>query len=333
MNIHSRALAGALLLPAALCLTFADAHAQTAPLGGAVFPSKPVQLIVPFAAGGATDAFARIVGQKLGERWGQTVVIDNKAGATGAIGSTFVARAPADGYTLLVGTASTHSVAPAVNPKLTYHIKDFAPVSLLSTFPNLLVVNPDVPAKNVAELIALLRAQPGKLNFGSTGTGGSVHLAGELFKIATKTDMVHVPFKGSGPALNELLAGRVELAFDNIPAMLPFVQSGKLRALGVTSLARVPSLPNLPAVAETVPGFEATTWIGIFAPAGVPASLIKKIASDIQDVMQLADVKQKMMEQGAVAVGSTPEEFGKFVAADTEKWRRVVKTAGIVAVD
>lgn len=294
------------------------------------FPSKPVTVVVPFAAGGATDAIARLVGQKLGERWGQPVVVDNRAGATGAIGSMSVARAPADGYTLLLATASTHSVAPAVNPKLPYSMKDFSAVSLVATFPNMLVVHPSVPARNVSEFIALLKAEPTKYNFASTGAGGSVHLAAELFKIATRTEMVHVPFKGSGAAMAELLSGRVQVAFDNIPPVWAQVQQGKLRALAVTGLERSPIAPDVPTIAETVPGFEATTWVGLVAPAGLPPAIAAKIAADTHEVMQLPEVRKTLLEQGSMAVGGTPEQFTRFVANDTDKWRKVVKATGFV---
>jgi tripartite-type tricarboxylate transporter receptor subunit TctC len=294
------------------------------------FPARPVTLVVPFAAGGATDVIARLIGQKLGERWGQPVVIDNRAGATGAIGSTFVARAPADGYTLLMATASTHSVAPAVNPKLPYGMKDFSPVSLVATFPNMLVVHPSVPARNMAEFIALLKAEPDRYNYASTGAGGSVHLAAELFKIATRTQMVHVPFKGSGAALSELLSGRVQVAFDNIPAVWPQVRQGKLRALAVTGLERSPAAPDVPTVADTVPGFEATTWVGLVAPAGLPPAIAAKIAADTREVAQLPEVRRLLLDQGASAVGGNPEQFGRFVAEDTDKWRKVVQATGFV---
>ncbi|MBN9411955.1 MAG: tripartite tricarboxylate transporter substrate binding protein [Burkholderiales bacterium] len=294
------------------------------------FPARPVTLVVPFAAGGATDVIARLIGQKLGERWGQPVVIDNRAGATGAIGSTFVARAPADGYTLLMATASTHSVAPAVNPKLPYGMKDFSPVSLVATFPNMLVVHPSVPARNMAEFIALLKAEPDRYNYASTGAGGSVHLAAELFKIATRTQMVHVPFKGSGAALSELLSGRVQVAFDNIPAVWPQVRQGKLRALAVTGLERSPAAPDVPTVADTVPGFEATTWVGLVAPAGLPPAIVAKIAADTREVAQLPEVRRMLLDQGASAVGGNPEQFGRFVAEDTDKWRKVVQATGFV---
>jgi tripartite-type tricarboxylate transporter receptor subunit TctC len=316
-------------MPLAFMIGAPSAQAQT-PRSADQFPDKPVQLIVPFAAGGATDAIARLIGQRLGERWRQAVVVDNKAGATGAIGSMLVARSPADGYTLLLGTGSTHSVAPAVNPKLPYSMKDFTAVSLIATFPNMLVVHPSVPAKTVAEFIALLKANPSTYNFASTGTGGSVHLAAELFKLATGTEMVHVPFKGSGAAMSELLSGRVQVEFDNIPSVWPQVQNGKLRALAVTGRERSPTAPDVPTIAETVPGFDATTWVGLFAPADTPPAIAARIAADAHAVMQMPDVRKKMVEQGATSVGSTPDEFARFVAEDTEKWRKVVKATGFV---
>lgn len=312
---------------AGACASPLMAHATGA---AEAWPRKAVQIVVPFPAGGATDVQTRMIGQQLAERWGHAVVVENKAGATGGIGSQLVARAAPDGYTLLMGTASTHSVSPAVKPNLPYKLADFEPAVLVATFPNMLVVHPDVPARSVPELIKLLKENPGKYNFGSTGSGGSVHLAGELFMMATGTRMVHVAFKGSGQAVGELLAGRVQIAFDNIPPMLPHVRSGKLRALAVTGPSRLPTLPDLPTVAESVPGFEATTWIGLFAPAGTPGPVLEKIAADTTAVVRQPDIAQKLAEQGAAPGGGKPAEFTRFVTADTEKWRKVVKEAGIV---
>ncbi|MBL0421047.1 tripartite tricarboxylate transporter substrate binding protein [Ramlibacter sp. AW1] len=326
MTPHSRNRRHVLAALASLCAL--PAIGQTAAPAES-WPRKAVQIVVPFAAGGATDVQTRMIGQQLTERWGQAVVVDNKAGGTGAIGSLLVARATPDGHTLLMGTASTHSVSPAVNPKLSYKLGDFAPAVLVATFPNMLVVHPDVPARSVPELIKLLKERPGEFNFGSTGNGGSVHLAGELFMQATGTRMTHIPFKGSGQAVGELVAGRVQVAFDNIPAMLPQVRAGKLRALAVTGLQRLPSMPDLPTVAETVPGFEATTWIGLFAPAGTPASILDKIAADASAVVREPEMVRRFNEQGAAAAGSSPAEFTRFVMADTEKWRKVVKSAGL----
>lgn len=304
-----------------------------APLGqaqsAADYPQRMVHLVVPFPAGGATDVIARLLAQKLSAAWGQAVVVENKAGATGAIGSVFVARAAHDGYTILMGTASTHSVSPAVNPGLPYNLKDYAPISLVAMFPNMLVVNPSLPAKTVPEFIQYLKMNPGKVNFASTGVGGSVHLAGELFKMATKTEMVHIPFKGSSEALTELVAGRVQVEFDNMTTVWPYVKIGKLRALGVAGLVRSTAAPEVPTIAETVPGFEANSWVGLFAPAGTPAAIVSKMSVDTQRVLRQPDLVQKLDQMGATASGSDPEVFGAFVRKDTEKWRGVVSAAGI----
>ncbi len=299
-------------------------HAQTD------FPQRMVHLVVPFPAGGATDVMARLLAQKLTTAWGQPVVVENKAGATGAIGSVFVAKAVPDGYTILMGTASTHSVSPAVNPNLPYNnLKDFVPISLVATFPNMLVVHPSVPAKTVPEFIQYLRTNPGKVNFASSGTGGSVHLAGELFKLATKTEMVHIPYKGSSEALNQLLGGQVQSVFDNMTTVWPHVQAGRLRALGVAGLTRSSEAPDVPTIAETLPGFEANSWVGLFAPTGTPAAIINKMSADTQRVLKDPDIVQRLARLGAAASGNDPEVFGAFVRKDTEKWRGVVSAAGI----
>jgi tripartite-type tricarboxylate transporter receptor subunit TctC len=248
-------------LIAAVCVAGACAAPVVARAAepAANFPSKPIRWVIPFAAGGATDVIARMVAQKMTENWGQPVIIDNKPGGTGIVGSEAVKQAAPDGYTILMATASTHSVSPAVRPKLPFGLSDFAPVTLVATFPNMLVVHPSVPARAVPEFIALLKGNPGKYNFSSTGAGGSVHLAAELFQQMTGTKMVHIPYKGSAPALNDLLSGQVQCAFDNMTAVWPLVQSGSLRALGVASTQRVKAAPDVPAIAEFVPGFEATT--------------------------------------------------------------------------
>ena len=296
---------------------------------GSTFPNRSVRVVVPFPPGGATDVMARMVAQKLSENWSQPVLVENKAGATGALGSVFVAKSVADGYTILMGTASTHSVSPAVNPNLPYQLKDFNPISLVATFPNMLVVHPSLPVKNVAEFISYLKENPGKVNFASTGIGGSVHLAAELFKLATKTDMVHIPYKGSSAALSELLSGQVQVAFDNMSTVFPYVQSEKLRALAVTDLKRSSAAPELPTIAETIPGYEATTWVGFFAPSGTPQSVVNKISIDTQRVLVMQDVVQKLASMGAAAGGNNPDVFEFFVRADTEKWRGVAKAARV----
>ncbi len=301
-------------------------YGQTNP----TYPTKPVRLVVPFSPGGATDVIARVLGQRLGELWGQPVVIENRAGATGGIALEFVARSAPDAYVLLLGTASTHSFSPAINAKLAYNtVTDFAPISLVATLPNMLVVHPSVPADNVADFVALVKANPGKFNFASSGTGSSMHVGGELFNLMAGTSMTHVPYKGSGAAMADLMAGQIQLAFDSMPVVWPHVQAGRLKALGVASTERHAAAPNVPAIAETVRGFEINSWIGIFAPANTPASLLRKISSDMERVAKLEDFRKKLFELGATAVSNTPEEFAAFVTKDAEKWRKVVNAAGV----
>jgi tripartite-type tricarboxylate transporter receptor subunit TctC len=293
------------------------------------YPVRPVRWIVPFPTGGATDIIARLLADRMSQAWGQTVLIDNRAGAAGAIGSDVVAKATPDGYTILMGTTSTHAVGPAVNSKLPYdNIADFTPVTLVATFPNVLVAHPSLPPA-LKELIAELRAKPGKYNFGSSGAGSSTHLTGELFKQMTKTDINHIPYKGTGPLLNDVMGGHVSFAFDQITAVMAMVQSGKLRALGVASRERNPALPNVPAINEVLPGFEATAWVGIFAPARTPAPIVLKIQGETRRIFGLSDVQQRMRELGATPVASSPEEFAAFVRKDTQKWRDLVRTANI----
>jgi tripartite-type tricarboxylate transporter receptor subunit TctC len=301
----------------------------TALAHAASYPTKPVRWIVPFPPGGATDIIARHLAEKMSLAWGQTVLIDNRAGAAGAVGSDVVAKATPDGYTILMGTTSTHAVGPAVNPKLPYdNLADFAPVTLAATFPNVLVAHPSMPG-TLKELIAELKAKPGKYNFGSSGAGSSTHLTGELFKQMTKTDVNHIPYKGTGPLLNDVMGGHVSFAFDQITAVTSMVQGGKLRALGVASLERNPALPNVPAISEVLPGFEATAWVGIFAPARTPADVVLKIQGETKRIFGLPDVQQRMRELGATPVASSPQEFAAFVKKDTAKWRDLVRTANI----
>jgi tripartite-type tricarboxylate transporter receptor subunit TctC len=324
--ISKRSLATSLaagLVAAAALFSQAPAHAQA-------WPTKPVRYVVPFPPAGATDAIARMLATEFSKAWGQSVVVDNRAGATGAVGLDAVAKSAPDGYTILMGTATTHAVSPAVTAKLPYDtLRDFAPATLVATFPNMLVVHPSVPAKTVPELIAYLKANSGKLTFASSGTGGSVHLAGELFKIMTGTSMLHVPYKGSGPALNDLLAGHVNLAFDNMVTVFPHVQAGRLRALGVAGLERSPSAPDVPAIAETVAGFEANSWVGTFAPANTPMEIVRRISADFARIAQGNEFRQRLVALGAVAAPTTPEAFGEFVRKDNERWRQVVKAANI----
>ena len=320
----ARFLAAFAALVCNLCILDA-AFAQSGPR----YPVKPVRWVVPFPPGGATDIIARHLAEKMSQAWGQTVLIDNRSGAAGAVGSDVVAKAAPDGYTILMGTTSTHAVGPAVNPKLPYdNVKDFAPVTLVATFPNVLVAHPAMPG-TLKELIAELKAKPGKYNFGSSGAGSSTHLTGELFKLMTKTDVNHVPYKGTGPLLNDVMGGHVSFAFDQITGVMSLVQSGKLRALGVASLERSPALPNVPAISETLPGFEATAWVGIFAPAKTPADIVLRIQDETKRIFTLPDMQQRMRDLGATPVASSPAEFAVFVRKDTDKWRNLVRTANI----
>ena len=309
--------------------SFVLAMALSASAMAQAYPSRAVRFIVPFPPGGATDIIARVLAQKMSEAWSQPVVVENRAGAAGAIGSDAVAKSAPDGYTILMGTTSTHAVNPAINPKLPYNnLADFAPVTLVATFPNVLVAHPST-ASSLQELIAALKGNPGKYAFGSSGAGSSTHLTGELFKLMTHTDINHIPYKGTGPLLNDLMAGHVAFAFDQITGVMPYIQSGKMRALGVASAERNAALPGVPAIAEVLPGFEATAWVGIFAPAKTPAEVTTKIQSETKRILGLPDVSQRMKEFGATPVANAPQEFAAFVAKDTEKWRTLVQTAKI----
>jgi tripartite-type tricarboxylate transporter receptor subunit TctC len=293
------------------------------------FPSRSVRWIVPVPPGGATDIIARIVAQKMTESWGQPVVVENRAGAAGVIGSDAVARSAPDGHTILMGTTSTHAVGPAINPRLPYNtLTDFTPVTLVATFPNVLVGHPST-ASSLQELIALLKANPGKYAFGSSGAGSSTHLTGELFKLMTQTDVNHIPYKGTGPLLNDLMGGQVAFAFDQITAVMSPIQAGKMRALGVASAARNPALPDVPAIAEVLPGFESIAWVGILGPARMPQELTARIQLETKRILELPDIAQRMKELGATPVASAPADFAAFMAKDTEKWRSLVATAKI----
>jgi tripartite-type tricarboxylate transporter receptor subunit TctC len=303
--------------------------ALTPSLSGAMdYPSKPVRFVIPFPAGGATDLIARVVGQKLSATWGQPVVPDNVSGATGTIGAAQIARAAPDGYNLLVGTASVNSVLPSVRSGLAFDtLRDYEEVSMLATFPNILVVRPDFPAKSISEMVALLKANPNKFTFGSSGFGGSIHLAGELFKLRTGTQMTHVAYKGSAPALAELLAGHVDMMFDNLADVASFIKNGDLRPLGVASATRNSFVPNVPAIAETLSGFEATTWVGLLAPAKTPVEVITKIDTDVKQSFKDPEVAQALRNMAANPGSMTPNEFAGYVRDDVEKWRRVVQDA------
>ena len=291
--------------------------------------ARTIKLIVPSAPGGVTDILARLLGDHIARTQGATVVIDNRPGAGGVIGSELVAKAAPDGYTLLMGTVGTHAINPSLYAKMPYdHVKEFAPVILVAGVPNVLVVNPDLPIKSVPELIAYAKANPGKLNFASSGSGTSIHLSGELFKAMTGVQMTHVPYKGSAPALTDLIGGQVQLMFDNLPSSLAFIKAGKLRALAVTSASRAPALPDVPTVADTVPGFEASSWFGVLAPAGTPPEIIARINGEVTKWLATPEAKEKLTAQGANVAGGTPQDFAKHIQAETAKWAKVVKESG-----
>jgi tripartite-type tricarboxylate transporter receptor subunit TctC len=309
-----------------LALTPLAAQAQA-------FPTKAITIIVPFSAGGTTDILARVLGQFMSKDLGQPVVIDNRAGAGGNIGTQLVARAAPDGYTILMGTVGTHAINQSLYPKLAFDpIKDFAPLTRVALVPNLLVANPAQPFKTVKELMAYAKANPGKVTFGSSGSGTSIHLSGELFKQMAGVDIQHVAYKGSAPAANDLLGNHIAIMFDNMPSAIGHVKAGKLRPLAVTTAQRSPALPDVPTIAEAgVPGYEATSWFGLLAPAGTPAPVVTKLNAAILKALADPDVKKKLLEQGAEPAGETPAQFAAFIASETVKWGKIVKQSGATA--
>jgi tripartite-type tricarboxylate transporter receptor subunit TctC len=311
-----------LLVAAALA---APAHAQT-------YPAKPVHFVVPFPASGATDIMTRVVQRKLEDALGQPVIVDNKPGAGGTIGSAFVAKAPPDGYTILMATTSTHSIGPSLQ-KLSYDPeKDFAPVCLIANAANVLVVSPALGVSSVKELIALAKSKPGQLNYASSGTGTIVHLSGELFVRMAGLEMQHVPYKGTALAAGDIKNGRIAMMTDNIVSAIPFMKSGLEKGLAVTSAKRSEVLPELPTVAASgVPGYESTTYFGVFAPAGTPAAVVARLNAELVKIVHAPDTKARFLELGADPVGSTPEALAAAVKADTAKWSKVIRDAGIKA--
>jgi len=294
------------------------------------WPSKPIKYIVPFAPGGTTDILARTVGEKLSVALGQPVIIENKPGAGGGVGAEFVAKAAPDGYTIMGGTISTHAINASLYKNLPYDpIKDFVPIVLLARVPNMLVVNVDIPAKSVPELIALLKANPGKYSFASSGNGTSQHLSGELFKSMSGTEMQHIPYKGSPPALQDVVGGQVTMTFDNITTAWTLAKAGKLRALAVTTASRSAVAPDVPTLAESgLAGFEVSSWQGVFAPAGTPPDIVRRLNAEIVKILNTPDVKEKLVSLGLDVGGNTPEEFLVMVKAEVVKWADVVKKSG-----
>jgi tripartite-type tricarboxylate transporter receptor subunit TctC len=294
------------------------------------YPNKPLRLVVTFPTGGAPDILARLFSEKA--QLGQPVVVDNKPGAGGNIGADIVARSPGDGYTLVLGTVGTHAINGSLYEKIPYDmVKQFSPISLIASAPNLLVVNNDLPVKTVPELITYMKANPNKLSFGSPGIGTSVHVSGELFKSLTGTQMTHAPYKGRQYAIPDLMGGSIQLMFDNMPSALPMAREGKIRALAQTTAKRSAAAPDVPTVAETIPGFEATTWFAMFAPAGTPKPVIDRLNAEVQRVYRLPEVQERLKTLGLDAVLSTPEELTKYQAAEIAKWSKVVKDSGAKA--
>ena len=314
----------------ALPLAPSSAHAQAA------WPTKPVRIVVPFAAGGTTDILARAMAPELGKAFGQTFIVDNKPGAGGNLGADNVAKSPPDGYSLLMGTVGTHGINQSLYPKMPFDpIKDFAPITLVAGVPNVLVMNPAkaqaAGINSVADLIRYAKANPGKLNMASSGNGTSIHLSGELFKTMTGTFMVHFPYRGSGPALLDLIGGSMDLMFDNLPSALPQIKAGKLKALAVTSAQRSAAIPELPTLAESgIKGYDASSWFGLLAPAGTPSDIVNRLQVESAKALNSPALKERLLAQGALPSGMPPADFARFIAAETKKWAQVVKASGAV---
>jgi tripartite-type tricarboxylate transporter receptor subunit TctC len=290
------------------------------------YPSKPIRLVVPFPPAGATDILSRELARLLSERLKQQVVVDNKPGAGGALGSDIVAKSPADGYTIQMATSSTHSIGPSLNPKIPYNAQtDFTPVAHVADATNVLVVSPHVKANTVAELINEIKANPGKFNFGSSGNGTIVHLTGELFKSMTGTYIVHIPYRGTALVIPDMVSGQIQILFDNVASALPHIKDGRVKALAVTSLKRSPLLPNVPTVAETGPGFESSTWFGVFGPKNLPPEIVQRLNTEINYVLRMPEFQERLRTLGYDGAGGTPADFAKVVANDTAKWARLIK--------
>lgn len=314
-----------LAVSAGLCLvTTASANAQP-------YPQKPIRIVVPFAPGGGVDFTSRVIAQRASEIFGQQVVVDNRPGAGGIIGTEIAAKAPADGYTLLMGSVGTLSINPGLYPKLPYDsAKDFVAISQVATVPNIVVVHPSLPVRSIKDLIALAKARPGQLNYGTGGNGTSNHLSGELFKRMAGVDITHVPYKVGAQATSDLIAGQLTVMFDNFPTSLPHVKAGKLRALAVTGTGRSPAAPAIPTVSESgLAGYEVTGWAGLLAPAGTSREVISRLHDVLMQIIRQADMRERLMVQGAEAVGDSPDQFASFIRSETVKWGKVIADAGI----
>ncbi len=293
------------------------------------YPTKSIRLVVPFAPGGGGDVLARLVGQKLTESWHYPVVVDNRGGAGGIVGSDLVAKAAPDGYTLVMGTVSTHAVAASFYKRLPYDpAKDFAPITVVADIANYLVAHPTVPVNSVKELIAYAKARPGQLNYASSGNGSGGHLAMELFKVMTGIQAVHIPFKGAGPGTTALLAGEVNMQFASVLPLMPHIKSGRLKALAISGAKRSTTLADVPTVSEFVPGYEATTWFALLAPAATPAQIVTKLYSEVVKIINVPGFRENLVNQGATPVGNTPQEFSAYIKSEIIKWAKVVKAIG-----
>ena len=303
------------------------------PTHAQAYPTKPVKLVVPYPPGGSADILGRAIGQKLADQLGQPVVVENRPGAGTAVGAEFVARSPPDGYTLLLGTVSSHAMNPALTTKLGYDpIKDFAPIAPVATIPFVLVVHPSVPAQTVKAFVEYAKAKPGTINYSSAGNGTSNHLAGELFNLMASISMTHVPYKGSAPALQDLVAGHVQAMFDLVPTALPRIQAGTVKAIAVTGGTRVPGLPNVPTLKEAgYPDYEVTAWFGIFAPAGTPTAIVGRLHEETTKALASSELRDKLGPLGMETMQGSPQSFSRLVASDLDKWRGVVKSAKIQA--
>lgn len=332
MTSHSSILRLAVAAATASAAVAADAQSP-AGLGAVSYPVRPIRFICPIAPGGSVDIASRAIAQKLSESLGQQVVVDNRSGGGGNIGAEIASKAPPDGYTMVMGSSSTFAVNPTLYRNLKYDaIRDFSPVSMVSFAPNVLVVHPTVPASSVKELVALAKAKPGFLAFASSGTGGAPHLAGELFKMVAGVDIIHVPYRGTGQAVADLLAGQVPMSFGTALALLQHIKAGKLRALAVTSHRRIAALPEVPTMAEAgLPGVEVTSWNGVLVPAGTPRAIVVKLNREMVRILNSTEMKERMSSQGAEAAGNTPEEFGAFIKSEIAKWGKVVRAAGLRA--
>jgi tripartite-type tricarboxylate transporter receptor subunit TctC len=314
------------ILAAALA-AFAGPHA----LAAETFPTKPIRIIVAYTPAGTTDILARLVGQKMNEAWGQPVIVDNRAGAAGNIGTEVAARATPDGYTLIMGTAGTHGINVSLYRKLGWHpVKDFAPVSLVAMVPNIMVVNNSLPVKSVKEFIAHVKTNPGKLSYGSPGNGSTAHLSMELFKSMTGSNIVHIPYKGSAGVLADVMGGQIAVTIDNMPPYIPQVKAGKIRALAVSTAKRSSAMPDLPSIAEAgVPGYDSGAWFGLLAPAGTPKAVVDKLSAETARIIRMPDINRRISEQGAEPVGGKPEEFAALIKSEIAKWAKVIQDAKV----